>query len=382
MRCVSTGDLRAYLDYEVLPSEWQRIEDHLVGCPRCQERLAELRGSVHAVGRWLDQPTPTASVRPEAALARVRAKAWGSEHEGRAIRHTDIRRKPMRSGRNGAWRPAMIAVIALATMIGIYSFGPTQAIARQLLSVFRVRRFAVIEVSPNEDQMQAVGRVLEENLFVGEPDVIEDGPEVAVGSIEEAREAAGFEARLPEYLPGGLGENGIYVKGYSRAEMRFTGEGLAMILDMADMDPTQIPADLDEGIITVDIPAVVRIENQWGNHQVLQVWQPTVEYPDGVDPSVIGEAGLRLMGIPKDQARRISQSIDWTSTVLLPVPSEITQVHELEIGGEPAVLLLPRNTGEGDAEPRALMWQKDDVVYLVTGHGSREQIVQTAESMF
>lgn len=383
MRCGSNGEWRAYLDEELLSSDRARLAGHLAGCPACRERLAELRATAQTAQTCLGQPHPATSACPStpAALARLRASTWQGEPGGRSGRPHDNRRFTMRNGRNRAWRPALAALAVLAIMIGVYSFGPTQAIARQLLSVFRVRRFAVIEVNPDLNQMEEVSRVLEENIFVDEPTVIEDGFEETVATVQEARELAGFEVRVPQNMPGGLSDEGFSVKGHSRAEMQFTGEGLRMILEMADMDAGQIPEDLDQGTVTVDVGAVVAIANPTNNFSVIQMWRPTVEYPEGIDPALLGEAGLRLMGLPEKQARRIAESIDWTTTALLPVPSEFAQVHELEIAGSPAVLILPRSEA-GDQQPRCLMWEKDDVVYLINGHASREQLVIAAESMF
>jgi superfamily II DNA or RNA helicase len=64
--------------------------------------------------------------------------------------------------RNQVWRPLLAGVLVLALLVGVYSFAPSRALARQLLSVFRVQKFAVIQVSPDQAQIEELGRVLEE----------------------------------------------------------------------------------------------------------------------------------------------------------------------------------------------------------------------------
>jgi len=136
--------------------------------------------------------------------------------------------------------------------------------------------------------------------------------------------------------------------------------------------------------------------------QVGQVLDPTVEYPQGLDPRLVGEAGLRLFGLSPKEAQRISEHIDWTNTVVLPIPADVAEFNELEIAGEQAVLLRPRY--EPGPEPvqvdkeevlvgteasaqlsgyeSTLLWEKDGVLYFVVGGASAERLVQIAESMF
>jgi anti-sigma factor RsiW len=40
-----------YLDGRLMPSDLQRLEGHLAGCPHCSEYLAQLRVTIDALGR-------------------------------------------------------------------------------------------------------------------------------------------------------------------------------------------------------------------------------------------------------------------------------------------------------------------------------------------
>ena len=277
-----------------------------------------------------------------------------------------------------SWRTVLAGIAVVALLAGVFVFPASRAAARQFLSVFRVRRFAVIEVDPSESQLEEIGRQLEDNLFLGEPEVILDEPEVGVSDLDQARELAGFDVRMPAYLPG-EGSPEIRVKGHTRSVFRFPGQGLAMLLDMADMDPGQIPADLTEGTVTVDVPAMVLIKAE--QVQIVQAFEPSVDYPDGVDPALIGEAGLRILGVPPAEARRISERVDWNNTLVLPIPTSIAEVTTAEIAGEEGVLLRPRDYSSG-GDSQVLLWEKGGVVYMVEGRVSSETLVQVAESMF
>lgn len=322
----------------------------------------------------------------------------------------------MATNRGRLWRPVLGGVIVLALLVGVFSFAPTRALARQFLSIFRVRKFAIIQVNPDEAQIEQVARALEDTLFVKEPEVVVDEPTVKVSSIEEASELAGFQVRMPQYLPA-QGELEIQVKGRSEFVFDVTRDGLVMFLELADMDPAGVPTGWEVATIRVTIPSIVGItvdHFQFG--QLLQIGQllaPTVEYPEGLAPQIVGEAGLRLLGLSPEEAQRISERIDWTNTVLLPIPTDVIEFRELQVAGEEAVLLIPRYQprptpvpvdGQGvplvdpdgatsvlvgtDASAQltgnesTLLWEKDGVLYFVVGRYGAENLIQIAESMF
>ena len=315
----------------------------------------------------------------------------------------------MATNRGRLWRPVLGGVIVLALLVGVFSFAPSRALARQFLSIFRVRKFAIVQVNPDEAQLEQVARALEDTLFVGEPEVVVDEPAVVVGSIEEASEMAGFTVRMPQYLPG-QGVTEIQVKGRSEFAFDVTRDGLVMLLQLADMDPAQVPSGWEVATVRVTIPSMVGIA--FDRFLIGQVLDPTVEYPEGLDPRLVGEAGLRLLGLSPTEARRISEHIDWTNTVLLPIPADVAEFREVRVAGEEAVFLIPRYQqptpvpvdGQGvplvDPDDEAqvfvgtdasselsrgestLLWEKDGVLYFVVGHGGVEYLMQIAESMF
>lgn len=282
----------------------------------------------------------------------------------------------MKTYRSRVWRPVLASALALAVIVGVFSFAPSRALARQLLAVFRVRQFAAIQVNPNQDQLEQIEQELIAKLFVSEPEILADEPEVQVANLEEAQALAGFAARKPSFAPGG--DLRLDVKGRTTYALRFTGEGLRALLTMADMSPDLAPPDLTEAEVVVTMPAAVHLGNE--RFDVIQIYHPEVEYPEGINAQLIGEAALRIMGLKASEARRIAQSIDWTSTLVLPVPSSIATFQEVAVAGETGILLTPRDDVSG--EQRALLWQKDGLVYVISGSMAGETLLQVAESMF
>lgn len=276
----------------------------------------------------------------------------------------------------GAWRPMCIGALALILLVGLFGYAPSRALARQFLAVFRVKQFVAIQVNSSPEQLEAVGQQME-SLFGSKPEALAEAPIVPAANPEEARDLAGFNVRLPAYLPGGSHLQ-FSVKGRTVYAFRLREETLRTVLTMANMDPNLIPAGWGEAHLTVELPAMVHITN--GTVDILQIYDPKANYPEGIDPQILGQAGLRILGLAPHEAKRIAERIDWLSTMVLPVPANIASFQEIPIAGEQGILLTPRDLSED--QRRMLLWQKDGVVYLVSSNTSVENLVQVAESMF
>jgi len=368
MNCANERELRAYLDGELTVEARDALARHLAACPRCTAALAKLGRSAQLVESGWQTLAPRTSPSLAHALVVFRARARAQSSLGGGW---------MRTNRSRVWRPVLAGVLALALVVGVFSFAPSRALARQLLAVFRVKQFAAIQINPAEERLQQLDRQLAEMTLFSEPETLADAPAVEVGSLEEAQTLAGFAVRLPAYFPGD-GELRYDVKGRTAYALRVSADGLRTLLTMAEMDPSRVPADLGEAQVTMEMPATVHIGN--GQIDVIQARDPQIEYPEGIDAQMLGEAGLRLLGLSPAEARRIAKSVDWATTLVLPVPTDIASFQEVEVAGETAVLLTPRDLSSG--ERRMLLWQKDDVVYLVSGNMSAEALVQVAQSLF
>jgi len=275
------------------------------------------------------------------------------------------------------WRPVLIGFAVLALLVGSYSLPTTRALARQMLSVFRVRKFAVIQIQPDEAQLEQVVNKLGDAFFTREPEVIVDEAPVEVGTIEEAEQIAGFPVRVPSYWPQGEMKS-IEVKGRSEFVVPFKREGLRLLFELAEMDPALIPGDWEEASASILVPAGVYMADE--RAAVIQVLSPEVEYPAGIDPQLVGQAVMRVLGVSPDDAERLARTIDWTSTLVLPLPKDMADITEITIAGEPAVLITPRERDMDNVA--ALVFEKDGIVYVVRGNYANETMVQMAESLF
>jgi hypothetical protein len=377
MTCLPEGTLRAYLDDALPATEREAAQQHLEQCAACREYLTQLQQRAAVVRAHLQSVAPVQETRSAQALARWRAQIAEQDEARVPI----LGRWMMGNNRNRVWRPVLSGVVVLALLVGVFSFAPSRALARQLLGIFRVRKFAVIQINPDQARIEEVGKALQDKLFSREPEIIADEPAVPVASIAEAKQKAGFDVRMPSYMPAPNEPISITVKGRTEFAFHFTRDALVTVLELAQMDSKQIPAGFTEGTLHATAPAMVNIEQ--GQIAIIQVNDPSMDYPEGINPALVGEAGLRLMGLAPDEAKRIASQIDWANTMLLPIPTSIAEFREVQVAGVQAVLLTERPAP--DAHRRAvsaLLWQKGNVVYMVGGPISSEQLVQVANSMF
>ena len=270
-------------------------------------------------------------------------------------------------------RLAPIALTLVLMVVALMAFPSVRAAAGEFLGLFRVRQFAPISVSPQ--QLALLERLGEEGLEPGEFVVTREiGDPQTVDSPEDAATVAGF---VPKTLPnrGELMRTYVMAGGAGHLVVNLTGA--RAIVEAAGADPLLLPDSLDGA--RVDVTVYDSVGQLYDNGIMLvQAPSPDVNYPADVDPTLLGEALLQVLGTDPAEARRIAQSIDWTSTLLLPIPQDMGTYREATIDGVSGVVLEPFDP---NAEA-AVVWQKDGMVYMTTaGRLSVDELLAQANSL-
>lgn len=267
-------------------------------------------------------------------------------------------------------RFAFVALIVLM-LVAAFSFPPVRAAASDFLGLFRVQKFAPISVSP--EQLALLEEIAAQGLHPGELVMSgQHGEPQVVTSAAEAEQVTGFRVHTipalgaPESLsvePGGSGSLIVDL------------DQLRAMMNMAGVDPELLPASLAGAEIGVTIyPAV---QQTWADGTTfMQMPSPEVDYPDDVDAAAIGEAVLQALGMSPAEAERLSRAIDWTNTLVLPIPSNIASFTEVTVGGNSG-LALTSVEGHGNA----IVWQGRETLYVLTGLGSTEELLALADRM-
>jgi hypothetical protein len=269
---------------------------------------------------------------------------------------------------------------------------PVRVFAGNVLSLFRVNKIEVVAFDPSalfneqspEAVMQSLQKVMDEQVAVevaGDPRLVEEA---------EVRALSWGPVRLPQDVEG----EALYaLQPGAKATVKVDLPRIRTLMKELGYDNVDLPNSLDGATITVDLlPSVMAaygaceaqsgeaLEAQEGCTVLMQMLSPEIAAPDGLDVEQLGRAYLQLLGLSPEEAAGFSEKIDWTATLVVPIPSSEVAYEEVNVDGVTGVLMRP--TQRRRAQPEyLLMWVKHGVVYGLTGSGSRGEALAIANSL-
>lgn len=387
------GVLRAYLDGEVSPDTRGAIAAHLSACAECQARVEALARRAEQVARHLAMLAPRADEAP--APAPVALARFNASRITPRVSLTRQWRDHMNLSRlKSLWishRLLWGSLAALLILAFLLSLEPVRAAAGEILGIFRVRKFAVVTFDPTQAQLgnEALGANIDQLLSDNVTVLKEPGPPQSVASAAEASALAGIPVRLPATLPEWANaQPDIRVEDGMAAQIVVDRARAQALLDLAGLSDVQLPQALDGATVTIEVPPVVIAQYEkpqigpGGAFVLTQLRSPTVNLPPGVNLAQLGEAGLRLLGLSPEEARQFSRNIDWSSTLVIPLPTDIAAFRDVSVDGVSGVLITERSTPSRNYAPHyILLWQKNGIVYSLAGQGNAEDILAVANSL-
>lgn len=413
--CIDEGLLRAYLlgDGELPAEERAQIEAHLPRCPACREQMATLRNlssHVHAKMEAVAPPTaPSSEVawqKMQASLAQSRADRGTAtvqsdmHNEGEPLNTANAGRRPdfaprpldlNKQRRNTVQttynsrpkvRRAILTSFVAMLALSFAAFPSMQAAAGQILQTFRVQSTTFLPVDTARlSQLQSLDFDTS-TLFLSKPQIAAGSMHrTTVASAQEATSAAGF---VPEHV-GSLPTvpRQVEMSVYSRSNITFTVnvDSLRSILSMLNINDVTLPDALGTQPISANIPPAV-VTSYKAEDYSLSLYQgrsPEVSLPAGVDMAQLGKAALRVLGMNSSQADTMSKQIDWSSTLIVPFPTGLSNVKQVQIGDVTGLLVQSSGIkGMGTqafapGEHTLLYWQRGDHFYVLDGEGERVQ---------
>jgi hypothetical protein len=285
------------------------------------------------------------------------------------------------------WRPLAFATAGLAVVVSLFAFPAVRAGAQAVLDMFRVRNFVAVSFDPQ--RMEKL-RALEEDramLVFDKQEVLQDpGKPVVQASTGMASAVAGYTVETPSFLPNGLALDTVAVTGEGRVKLAASTRTLRNVLEALDLRDVQVPSDLDGQEVTVHMYPVVSQRFSGGKRRLalVQSRSPEVSLPAGVDIARLGEIGLRILGVEAGEARRMASSIDWRSTLLVPVPTSASSFRQVTVQGNPGLFVTrvkPGDDGRRREDGSVLMWTEGDRVFALMGTLPHQDMMQVAESI-
>ncbi len=300
------------------------------------------------------------------------------------------------------FRIAWAALVVLAVLGISLTIEPVRVWAGEFLGLFRVQQVTVLpidttrlgELSGNNTLAKQVGQLFADSVTVTK----EPGDPKTVADAAQASSMAGFAVRLPGSA---ASAPQLTVRGSSAFQFVVNRARAQALLDQAGDSQLVLPASLDGATIKVSIPAEVTAAygdcpppprsadgdvnlgspgRRYLNCIILaQIPSPTVDTPPNIDLTKLAEIGLEFTGMSQEQARAFSQTIDWTSTLVVPIPRNGASYTQVAVDGV-AANLIQRPTD--DAPEYALLWVKNGIIYAIGGLGSdTSKAIAMANSM-
>jgi hypothetical protein len=248
-----------------------------------------------------------------------------------------------------------------------------------------VRNFTAVSVDPDRVRQLEDGKLDLKALIGDRIQTVKDpGPPQVVASAALAGAAAGIAVKVPSFLPAGLHPDTVTVRGAGEARLTADVARLRHVLEALDIRDVSVPTGLDGKVIELHAPAVVaqRFVSDRSRVVLLQSRSPEVGLPSGVNLAELGEIGLRILGLSPTEAQRLSQTIDWRSTMLIPVPGNAGSFRQVEVRGQSALLVT--STGSDGSRRRQgamILWSEGEQVYALTGDLDSVDLLQMANSL-
>jgi len=380
---LNEGQLRAALDGE-LDAEGLM---HLKACSDCQARQKALQTQVKLIA---DQLTFLSSPTKDARLPA--STAWHRFNQQKLNRKEIPMYKKLFA--LPLIRYGLPALLVLTLIIAVPDI---RAFASELLNLFRVQQVTVVPVDfTGMQQLEGVvGRDISQLISDSITMKKEPGEPVNAASAEEASQLAGFNVRAPE------GQTPSRISVMSGAYFSFTidRDKAQALLDEAGRSDLFLPEEVDGADVSVNIPSSVSIafgtcpepsnegevEREMERETttsgspgrvykdciiLAQIPSPEVSAPASLDIAKLAQLGLEFTGMTAEEAAEFTSTVDWTSTLIVPIPKNAASYEQVTVDGVTGTLI---ERPSDDAPQFALFWVKDGIIYTIGGLGTNTQ---------
>ena len=382
---LTDGDLRAALDGEL---DELRLQ-HLDGCTHCQARRQQLEQEGQKTAQLLGFLTSTEGSVPSAQ------RAWNRLNQQIVTKKETSMFKKFFGYPVIRFGTAMLVILAL-----VLAFPGTRALAGELLNLFRVQQVAVVQVDfTGLEQLTgdgALGNQFTELISNSVNMTDEPGEPVEAANAAQASQLAGFNVRLPQSPT----PSQIYVTDSAAFSMTVDRDKAQALLDEAGRGDLVLPEAVDGADISVTIPSSVSaaygtcpkpetdtsenedLEQNYRDCVILaQIPSPSVNAPASLDVNQLARIGLEFTGMTAEEAIAFTGTVDWTSTLVVPIPSNAANYEQVSVDGVTGTL-IQRASREGEPTTFALLWVKDGIIYAISGRGGNsDQALEMANSL-
>ena len=389
---LNDGQLRAALDGELNSNELE----HLADCTICKSRQKELESQLRFTS---DKLSFLASATNDSRLSST--SAWFRFNQQKLTQKETSMFKKLFTTPLVRYGVPVLLVLAL-----VFAIPGTRALASELLNLFRIQQVAVIPVdfTGMEQLNGAVGNDISQLISDSITMTKKPGDPVDAADANQASQLTGFNVRLPQDMT----PSRISVMTGSDFTLTVDRTKAQALLDEAGRSDLILPEAIDGAKVSVNIPSSVSIafgtcpepsndseaEREMKREMetsgspgrlykdciiLSEIPSPTVSAPASVDIAQLAQIALEFSGMTSEQAVAFTDTVDWTSTLVVPIPKNAASYEQITVDGVTGTLI---QRPSDDAPQFLLLWVKDGIIYAIGGLGSNsQQALQIANSL-
>lgn len=297
-----------------------------------------------------------------------------------------------------------VSIVLILTLI--LAIPGTRALASEFLNLFRVQQVTVVPVdfTGMEQLNGAVGNNISQLISQSITMTQKPGDPILAKDAQEASQLTGFNVRVPSTTT----PTQINVMKGTAFTVTIDRAKAQALLDEAGRSDLILPETIDGAEISVNIPASASLafgtcpspsneseaEREMQREMttsgspgrvykdciiLAQIPSPEVSAPAGVNVAQLAQIGLEFTGMSSEQAKAFTDTVDWTSTLVVPIPKNAATYEQVPVDGVTGTL-IQRPTD--DAPQFALLWVKDGIIYTIGGLGTNsEKALEIANSL-
>jgi hypothetical protein len=276
----------------------------------------------------------------------------------------------------------LAAAASIAAISFAFTLPTVQAAAEAFLDLFRVRQFTGVQFDPQRLESLDLSGFNPEAIFGHVEPLTTPQEPVSYATATDAGAAAGLRVRTPAWMSPGYAPSTIMASSEHAARITVNTAGLQELLDTLGLADVELPEGLDGQTATVRVPPIVTQSYANGDRaiHVIQALSPEVSFPAGLDLSKLAYAGLRVLGMSRDEAYRMSVTIDWRTTFVVPVPAKAAAYRPINVAGNEGLLI--EGLAQDEQYPGGvLMWSDGDETFAVTGAIRGAELLEIAQSL-
>jgi hypothetical protein len=274
-----------------------------------------------------------------------------------------------------------------AVLLAAFAVPAVRATARAFLDIFRVVHFAAVPMAPQAVQRLRNTELDLPHLLGDQFQVLQKGtPPTSYPTPQEAGTAAGFKVQLPAWMPVGWDTDSpsVTALGEKTARVTIDTARLGQVLTSLGIDDETLPESINGQSATVSISPAVDVKWTHGEQtlDLLQSPSPQMQFPAGTDLAALGEIGLRILGMSRGDAYRMAQSIDWRTTLLVPVPANAVGFTQVTVQGNSGLLIgLVAPGGKRHRQGDLLLWSSHGRVFALRGTIPSADLLEVAQTI-